>query len=175
MEVVKKPQRVLCVSTEKSDSGFGRYVHLRGFVSHLDESKPNGFESQSYSDSEICELRISSQGDDHSDKLYGWEIGYRAHDAVCLGDAEKVIKLLKPLYRKLGKMNEVEGYPQSFGTWINRVARAIGATKVFTWSEERKQQTGYGWASSSLCDAVSRIDVMAHDAIEYAKQGRKAA
>ena len=174
MDKAKKANRVLVLSTQQ-DCSYGRYVHITGFVSHASD-KENGFDGQRYgADSEILELSLSSQGDDHSDEFYGMELGYSAHDHVTMYQAQKALKLLAPIERKLAKMYEVEGNPQNIGAWINRVARATNCTRVFIFSKERKQKTGQGYQSYSVGDAVYAVNVAAGELLAWAKALKQAA
>ena len=151
-----KAGRVLVVTVERD----GAYGHVRAFASHISTSESCGFSAQHYgADSEIENLRIDSQCDDHSNKSYGWDIAYDSYRRVTLYEAQKAVSLLSPIHRKLEKMQAHEGSPASFGSFVNRVARAIGAVKVIV-------QSKAGWRSVSLGDAVYVVDQMTQDLLE---------
>ena len=53
------------------------------------------------------------------------------HDRIDLALAKKALATLAPIERKLAKIQSLEGEAKSYGQWLNRVARALGAKTVF--------------------------------------------
>jgi hypothetical protein len=79
-------------------------------------------------------LTIISQGnnDDNPRHLYGWDLRYRDVGYVDRQRADSMSKTLGTLARKLDQYNRDFGRPATFGAYLARVARAIGAkTFVF--------------------------------------------
>ena len=103
----------------------------------------------------IINFRISSK----SEALYGWQFAIESYARCDLNDAKNIVALLAPIQRKMDKMHETEGNAASFGAWVNRIARAIGAKKVFVQCDEKTRiATGNTYRDHSLCDAVYAID-----------------
>ncbi len=171
----KKPERVLCLVPERNGN-YGRYGHINGYASHLSATDSVGFDGQRYGpDSEILNLRIKSQCDESGGPLYGYDLSYAAHEGLTLYEAEKAVKLLKPIERKIHGFYKVEGNPQNFAQWVNRVARAIGAKGVFLFDKERKDKTGNGWRAYTLGDAVYAINVAEEALREWAGENKRKA
>ena len=159
----------------EKDASYGRYVHMNGHVAHV-ANDPCGFATNGYGpDGEIEAIMITSQGSDHDSRLYAWELGFRAHNKTTLEESEKAVALLKPIDRKLRKMYETEGNAASFGAWVNRIARAIGAESIIIWDDTRKEKTGQGWRTYSIGNAVSQIDYDVAALIEWANELKRAA
>lgn len=151
------PNRVLVIRSE-IDRGYG---HIRGSVSH-EHSDACGFRASLYGpDADICKVVINSQADDHSDSIYGFELAYDAYQSITMYDAQNAIATLKPILRKMEKMYAEEGSPATFGVFINRVARAVGAVKVITFDDARKRNSENGWRACSLGESVYVVDRMA--------------
>ncbi len=168
--MTKAPNRVLVIRGEK-DGSYGRYVHINGYASHVSTKESSGFDGDRYgSDSEILNLRLRSQCSDRSTEFYGMEIGYEAHREVTSCDARKALKLLEPIERKLSKMYAEEGPEMNIGQWINRVARAIGATSVIIFDVERKQKTGDGYRCYTLGESVGAVNSMSADLVGWANE-----
>jgi hypothetical protein len=64
---------------------------------------------------------------------YGWTLCYLQPYRVDLGNVERMHKTLKTIQRKLDAMTENEGCATSFGQYVVRFARAIGARKILFW------------------------------------------
>ena len=169
MKTETKPVRVLVLCADRSAS-YGRYVHITGHISHASDAHTEGFRDQPYGcDSEILNVRVSSQADERANEFYALELGYRAHDKVTLEESQRAVKLLAPIERRLAKMYATEGSPQGIGAWINRVARATGCAMVIIFNRERHEKTGNGYQSHSVGDAVFAVRHMATELLDWAR------
>lgn len=56
---------------------------------------------------------------------YGFELAVTSHRKMTLADAEKVVATLKPIQKKLDKIESLEGSPQSFEEYALRAVRVL--------------------------------------------------
>lgn len=79
----------------------------------------------------VCSAYVGHDFGDHpKNEIWGFDIqaediGYAKADRL-----ENIAKILRSIERKMEKMSQVEGPSQSFGAYVNRFGRAIGAKKV---------------------------------------------
>ena len=158
-----KAARVLVIRAERD----GDYGHIRGQVSHESKSESCGFCEQRYDgDGDIVNVVINSQCDNHSTQMYGEGIAFSSYRSLDLNEAKIAVKTLEPIQRKLTKMYDTEGKAASFGAYVNRVARAIGAVKVIVATDKATRiATGNVWREVSVGDAVLTVDRMAANLI----------
>lgn len=92
-------------------------------------------------------------------ELWGWEI--RAENIATAGARElaALAKTLSAIDRKMLRYREREGNPESFGQYVNRFARAVGATKVCS-VNLRNKRSGYMEIKNAayLVDSLRRED-----------------
>jgi hypothetical protein len=80
---------------------------------------------------ELADLAARCQIDGRmGSESYGWSVQYRNLYSVDLGSANRILKTLRTIDRRMDKMIEREGQPQSFGQFVNRFMRAIGASII---------------------------------------------
>ena len=150
-----KREIALVIRVEKS----GEYGHVTGYTAKPDSSKGNGFSGFMSYEHPLHGLIIHSQISAKSEALYGWQFAIESYARCDLNDAKNIVALLAPIQRKMDKMHETEGNAASFGAWVNRIARAIGAKKVFVQCDEKsKIATGNSFREYSLCDSVFAVD-----------------
>lgn len=164
---LKKPEVVPCalaVHLEKPGNRHGggsRYGHLRAGVSKTVIGEL-GFPEGDYGH-DLGGLVASCQADDGTGKdrrrTYGWEFKLReGADGVTLYQAQQAVRRMTPIERRMDKMRDVEGYPQTFGAYINRLARAIGATCVFVESNPERSGTRIEYKRFGLGDSIRGVD-----------------
>jgi hypothetical protein len=91
--------------------------------------------------------------------MYGMSLNVECYERITLQDAKKAIDTLSPIEKRIAKMQSEEGEAKSYGQWLNRVARAIGAKTVFF----KRERTG----SSVQYLGVSGGDIVYHgDSLE---------
>jgi hypothetical protein len=90
------------------------------------------------------------------------EMFYRQPYKVDLRDATRMAQTLKAVSARLDKFNEIEGRPATFGAYLNRVARAIGATWILidepADNVDIARRAGERHSSYTPGDAVIQID-----------------
>ena len=111
---------------------------------------------------ELADLAARCQIDGRTGSpSYGWSVEYRNLYSVDLGAATRILKALRTIDRRMDKMTEREGQPQSFGQFVNRFMRAIGASTIVDGAGNETQ-----W---SLREAVYIVDTRVAHLREQAK------
>jgi hypothetical protein len=80
-------------------------------------------------------LTINCQMDAYNAMPYGWELVIdQSYDnsKIKLEDAEKMVKTLRPLNRKLTKLDEKIGYCDSFEEFVNRLTKILGVKAFYS-------------------------------------------
>ena len=91
---------------------------------------------------EVADLAARCQIDGRTGSpSYGWSVEYRNLYSVDLGAATRILKTLQTIARRMDRMAEREGQPQSFGQFVNRFMRAIGATAIIDSGKTETQWT----------------------------------
>ena len=142
------------------DNG-GRFVV--GIVKRLEDGRIRNFSNCSWSSEEdqsfhLADLHIrcfyTVKGGVISE-LYGWTLEYDPV-GVTLVRAEKMVKTLRKIHRRLDAMTKEWGNPETFGAFALRVLKVIGAkgfvrkgepTKGASWSYD-----GTEWLDRGLTD-----------------------
>ena len=131
-----KHETAICVWTEFD----GDFAHIKGYICKPELSSDGMPESVDRYDHPLHTIKLHSQGSKcyQFTGMYGMEVAVDCYMRVNLQDAKKAIAVLTPIEKKMEKMQSEEGCTKSYGQWLNRVARAIGAKKVFI----RRDKTG---------------------------------
>jgi hypothetical protein len=103
-------------------------------------------------------LIVSSQGEETAQerRLYGFELEYREVFSVTAHRAERMAKTLDTITRRMQKTAQTFGAPTTFGTYLARVAAAIGATAIIRPSSA----PAFADRVYSLADGVYSVDRM---------------
>ena len=145
----------------------GDFGHINGFIRVRDAADGYGFKS--FRESNPCERIVirsqCSQSMSERKEMYGWTVAYDDGRHMTLYECQKAVKALAPIERKLQRYTDLEGAPQSFGQWINRVARAVGAEFIILRDAYRPRRNGT-LRVYSIGDAVREIDQSATELIE---------
>jgi hypothetical protein len=93
---------------------------------------------------------------------YGWGIEYRNAYSVDLRRAKQMLKTLAAVDKTMEKMRTQEGNPQTFGQFVNRFARAIGASYLIVWDPSHKsffysERTYKSWKLADIPFTVDRM------------------
>lgn len=162
---MEKKEIALAIRVEKS----GEYGHVTGFTCKPDDSKGHGFSGFMSYEHPLHGLIIHSQINRGSESLYGWQIAVESYNRIDLSDAKNAVALLTPIQRKLDKMYETEGQAASFGAWVNRIARAIGAKTIFVQNDEKARiASGNTYRAYTLGDSVYAVDRVTTGIVEWA-------
>ena len=135
-------------------------------VKRLEEGQIRNF-SDSWGDEglpyHLADLRVRcfyTVKDRQVKDVFGWKVEYHPH-AVDLARAEKMIKTLRKIERKLEAISAQWGRPESFGEFVQRVLKVIGADGMVrrigdargaSWSYD-----GSKWGSVRLVDVKFEI------------------
>lgn len=113
---------------------------------------------------DLNNLLAYSQGHDEAAdrKLYGWEVRYHNVYTVDLRKAERMTKTLRTVEKRMEKLTASYGHPATYGAYLARVARAIGAT-TFVFHKDGGRT---GWCHSETeytfrdtnAEAISEVD-----------------
>lgn len=134
----------------------GDYGHVDGFVLQRNPAKENSLESLPYMHG-YEGLALSSQCGKGDSGLYAWEVKYgRYGNGLTMRELERATAIMRPIARKLEKMTELEGEPKTYGQFVNRIARAIGAESVMI--RDKAHPRTHGPRICALGDSVSTID-----------------
>lgn len=110
---------------------------------------------------DLHQLMVNSQGDNGSSErhLYGWEVEYRDLFSIDLRKAQQMAKTLATIEKRIDALNEKYGRPGTFGTYLLRVADAIGATRI-VWPQgvERSSYSEREHRIMSLYNGSSYVD-----------------
>lgn len=139
----------------------GEYGHITGRVAKAAPMDRSGWKHFEYLECPLEHVRITSQCDQRADcaGMYGYEVEWAANSTIRLHEMREAIKVLAPIQKRMHDMYTAEGSHKSFGQWINRVARAIGAKAVFIrQSQQWADRHGQPWRHHDLGDAVSAVD-----------------
>lgn len=154
----------------RRDGDFGHYSGTVEMVSHTEDC---GYAMLPYGHP-YRHLVIWSQCSRDNPNLYGWELAYAPpglhHN---LYELERAIGTLKPLMRALERLQDSEGSPKTFGQYVNRIARVIGANRICT----QRMKTAFNNTPTIIGtpgSMVSTVDQIARELVE-ATSGKVAA
>ena len=127
----------LLITTTK-DQDFG---HVKCSIVTVDDGKVRNYRAdwdekpyRYYDDLSItCQI---SQNTQMKDQSYAWCIEYRDKYSVTISKAEKMLKTLKSITKKLNNISNKYGFPESFGQYVANVANAIKADTILDYRKE---------------------------------------
>jgi len=146
---------LLELSTIKPDAS--GYAHVRLSPFRIEDGRPRYFVvacgENIVSGLDLAGLMISCQIDKHAgdSPSYAWCVEYRDIFSVDMPRAQSMAKTLAAIERRMSKMYDLEGSPKSYGQFVNRVARAIGAAGI----QERGREGMMTW---TLGESVYPVD-----------------
>ncbi len=79
-------------------------------------------------------LKVTCQMDGESELPYAWKLSvdsYLGSQEVTLEKAERIIKTLRPIHRKMNKISDVEGDTNSFEEFIFRLVRVLNVKAFY--------------------------------------------
>ena len=119
----------LCIYTEFD----GDFAHIKAYACKPELNANSEPEPVDRYDHPLHDVRLHSQANRgyHWTGMYGMAVTVECHDRIDLALAKKTLATLAPIDRKLAKIQSLEGEAKSYGQWLNRVARALGAKTVF--------------------------------------------
>lgn len=111
-------------------------------------------------------LLITSQGGTSAYEqrdLYAWGVVLDAHHAD-RGKVERAAKMMAKIDKHLLRAAELDGAAETFGRYVARVAKAMGATHLlFKRSDEAVSRCGYHWRADSLGDGIASVNRLVSD------------
>jgi hypothetical protein len=124
-----KHETALCIYVEYD----GDFSHIKAYVCKPVLNSNGTPEPVDRYDHPLHNIRLHSQASrgGYWNGMYGMDVTVECLDRINLREAKKAMLTLAPIDRKLEKMVAEEGSVKSYGQWLNRVARAIGAKTVF--------------------------------------------
>lgn len=122
----------------------------------------NGFDLQDFAIT--AQANEARRSDEKRSDFYAWQICYVSRYKIDEADCKAMLKVLQTVNRKLQKMEEEYGRPDTFGGYCMRVAKALGATCMV------KPLSNRGWSYSenehrimSLKDGKYHVDCLEHE------------
>ena len=125
--MTEKFKRCLVVRDPTIDLSYGRFGHVTGFVSHLHPTKP--FETQMFAD-HVHNVEFTSQCSDVNNAWYGYNIFYSDNRRNTLHEAQRAVKVLAPIERKMAELYNTFGRPANIGQWVSHLAIAIKSDAI---------------------------------------------
>jgi len=124
-----KQESAICIYTEFD----GEFAHIKGYICKPELNSNGTPEPVDRYEHTLTNVRLHSQANRgyHWNGMYGMSVNIECYDRVTLHDAKRAVATLTPIDRKIQKMLDEEGSVKSYGQWLNRVSRAIGAKTVF--------------------------------------------
>ena len=78
-------------------------------------------------------LQVKAQMDKHNGAPYGYELTVNPmRDELTLQHAESMVKVLRPIKRKLEKISQMEGYPSDYMEFMMRLVRVLKVRAFYT-------------------------------------------
>lgn len=132
-----KEDVALVLSNDCSD--FSEYAHINLLVAYVVPDKGRYNESIGYYNNYFNEknkykdLKISCQMDSRKEQPYAWQLGISqiGSGSFNLADAEEMVKTLRPINRKLLKIVDTEGSPDTFEEYVSRIVRVLGVKAFY--------------------------------------------
>ena len=115
-------KKVLWISAIERDG----YGHIKLQVNTWDDDKYEF--ANTYSS--LGEMEITCQYTIGENRPYAFRWGYDNYGVTSLDVLEEEVKNMRPIQKKLDKMQEEWGYTDNYGQYVLRFAKAIGAEKV---------------------------------------------
>ena len=163
----EKATKQVCalVRFEQCSAGFNSDQYGHVYVTFLTEKdgKPYGF---SESEFELYDFELSCQMSPRplgsgENTAYAFEAAMRPW-RVTLDKAQKMVETLRKIDRKVEKLNQEWGRPDTYGQFVLRYLKAIGVRKVFLAAANQPThgyETDYvKYAHDQLADACAAID-----------------
>lgn len=139
-EKLKSGKETVAFRIDNAVPSFSEYAHIVVDVVYVDDSAKScqlAFYNNYFSDKRQYKgLKVKAQMDGERELPYGWSLVIEDHDnEIDLEKAESMTKTLRPINRKLNKINEAEGYVETFEEFIIRLGRVLGVKAFFTKTE----------------------------------------
>lgn len=159
----------MIVRTEVGDFMAGsRFAHVTVAFTSLRDAKPYGLDSHG-DNRALCDLVVNAQFSttDSLEGPYGWRVEYRSVYTADLREVERMVKALRKVERGLERIRDNEGDAESFGQYVNRVARVLkvaglivrldGDSMQFS-DNEWRVRNGIGHIASAINDIARKLD-----------------
>lgn len=179
----KRPELVLNITSELSDNILDRSdayltITCEFRVKGRDYNGKPRWENTRYDwqnptayDVEDFVIRAQMNKSNINWHVYAWEAQFKCPGYVDLERAQRMVKTLQAVDRGLKKVREVDGPERSFGQYVLRVARALGAKQMSYHNTFAPEQT----AVVSLAQGMEHIDHVAWSQENAWKEGASTA
>lgn len=160
MPSTDKPDIRFIIATETQDT----YETFKASVVYMEEPEPRPYNENDagvrnpLADrwnplAHLADLAITAQRSlnptDATENWYAWRLCYDRPYQVELDDAERMVKFLRTVTKKLAKLEERYGSPESLAAFCSRVADVLGCRETYMWGEYsrelRPNGTHYHW------------------------------
>lgn len=141
----------------------GYYFHVYAWpVRHDADSDKWEYFPEWMHDPELYGVRTSCQCDKEKSLVksdsYAWDVDFQVWQAVNLQEAQRAVKAIAPIERRMKKIAEQFGRPQTYGQYVLHFARAIGATEfVYKSRFDDSEQ------SRRVTDVAFHVDTLIHE------------
>lgn len=127
MTTATRTETGMLLDAETSDMGLGdRVLRLTARLVYFDGGEIRNFVGGSFDPHALEDLTVTAQADRASDDAYGWRVEYSRPYSVDLRRAEQMAKTLRKVDAGLRRIEKRDGYPESFGQYLARVATVLG-------------------------------------------------
>jgi hypothetical protein len=97
-------------------------------------------------------LTVNSQGDSDARRLYGWGVEYRQVFSIDARKAALMVRTLTTIDRRMERADQKYGRAATFGSYLARVADAIGADAIV-----RPPSKATGWSYDDNAHQIDNI------------------
>jgi hypothetical protein len=141
-----------------------RQVDLTGEPHHVPHDRIRNFASWDHDGRiDFYNLMIVSQGDNHhrdERRLYGFGVEYREPFSVDLRQAARMHTTLTTITRRMEKIANTYGHPNTFGAYLAHAAAAIGATAIVQTQDRASSYDDRSHRISTIKDGTYAVDRM---------------
>lgn len=152
---------------------FRNYAHLLASVIYFDKDsrKPrnwgeyDGKKDFEYFHNLFADCQMSAD----NDHAYGFKVSYHEPFRVDIRNCEKMVKTLRKIEKKINKLNDEFGEPRTFGEYVSRFAKAVGAKTVIFYEDYDNINLSYDnnhYREYKVGVATGVIDNMANECIK---------
>jgi hypothetical protein len=177
---VKQPRLALLIAEDPSYGCYNLNAHVVtiGKVTSwdkdvADEAIRNAPDSTEYTgglylyDLEVRAIGIDGCGSGKREVVYSEPVVFKRPYEVNLRTGRLMLKTLETVERRLAKLDEQVGRPATFGAFLARVARAVGADRfVFLMKHHGSSYSDNEYQFDSIADGAARVDRIAAEWVE---------
>lgn len=120
------------------------------------------YEDETFNGLWLDGLKVRSQGADRDTPrhLYGFKVDFHEVYSVDLRKAQKMVKTLSTLDKRMEKLDQKFGRVDSFSAYLLRVAAALGATRLVISKERGRSEWNSPYVVQDLRQGAYEVDDM---------------